>query len=146
LDPSSRVLPIDLQGGIDWLPPILILITDTLNVTQKHVVFAKLMRLQILIRVKENLRRFAESQHPSYDDEATAMKSRISVNFWLMKSGFIVSNAATKALGGLRISQFYPHKDIVPMGHCNHNAPCADLKCVVADVKSFLATRQISVD
>ncbi len=108
--------------------------------------FAKLIRLQILIRVKENLRRFADSQHPSYDDDATAMKLRVGVNFWLMKKGFIVSDAATKALSGLKISQFYPHKDLVPWGYCNHKAPCTDLKCVIADVKKFLEAYQTTVN
>jgi hypothetical protein len=44
------------------------------------------------------------------------------------------------------LSLFFPHKGIVPLGYCNHNAPCTGLKCVIADVKNFLEAYQIPVN
>ena len=86
-DFKSDALPLGLSNGIDWLPVILILSSNTSNKV-KRTVSAKLLRLQILLRVEEMLSILSatnNNRHPDWDTDETPISLRMSVYYWLMK-------------------------------------------------------------
>ena len=99
-------MPINLTDEIDFLPVILLLISDIVTQADKHVLAAKLLRAQVLLRVNELIAMVTRVtiEHPDWIMNTHSKSVMAKVELFLIKEGLRNSDDRTVGLVGMKIS------------------------------------------